>query len=394
MKNKKIYITFFILITLVVIFVSIFFAQQFMKNKIARENAIPHIQDLADIDPDFNKSIQIIDNSGELIDTVPLLRASLEKQRGTKYEVFPKLLLATSLGWVAYLLDENDPQANQYLRESISLLKEIVAHPSNPIYINSKKATALQAMERLSFTYRGPTIQALLIETEPYKSFDTDGTLRTFQKNLLSYSESLYPIAGVETRLASLYARDMAEYVQNAAQDTTLKLKIETQKNTVQKLITQGDVSIKELEGLKAYPLFTKDIPETLLFKAIAAQYYFEATGESPFGNIETLYKKAIASAEEINPKKIPGLHLYYYASYLSTLNDPARYDEIKSLLKRNYTQENYLERTAGKGLFATEKNNILGEKQNIIRLAKIDSDFKEILVKLGWTEADFKQTP
>ncbi len=268
-------------------------------------------------------------------------------------------------------------------KKAITLVKEIVA---NPNYSASVKALSLEVVERLLSSSVSKEAASYIAEDPEYAALYTNQDVSLLRKNILIRAETLYPLAGVEMKLAALYAKDLLDLVeQNRGIDGPNDDQIKLNRQRVLSSITKGTTDIRE--RMDVVPRLAVYTPEVYLYKSIAAERFEDATGETPFGNIDELYRFALETGRKYYRPQLPLIE-YYYAAYLAKADDSTRYAEVQELLKPY--QNPGSEKAYMAGVFSKEKDNVLGEKANLVRLARIDSSFKNYLLKLGWPEDSF----
>lgn len=306
---------------------------------------------------------------------IPLFETALRNTTDPSEEAHIKYSLA-----LAY---SSTRKNTGYYRNSISLVKEII---ENNEYSPSIKSLSVNILDRLLVSSVAEEAAALIANSTPYSDFFTDSNIHNLRKNLLSFGVSFYPIADLEMKLAALHAADLLNLSKEESTEERQQ-EIELKKNYIKNAVEKGDADI--LERISKVPRLAVYAPEALLYKAITADRYFQATNEKPFGDVGDLYKAALTSAEQNYRPQLPFIE-YHYTTFLAREGKTENEDIIKSLLAQYGKPDAKYAYMAG--VFVKEKNNILGEKQNLLLLAQIDSQFKAYLESLGWEQKDFLQ--
>lgn len=293
---------------------------------------------------------------------------------GKYYTIFTYALSLTALP--ADNLDD--------MHRAITMLKDLVKNPEVSVVL---KAQCVRVMDMLYFTSVAVDVHRMIIEDEPYRSFANSPDMITGIIKLLEYGESFYPLANIEMRLANLHSHKLLllnQELEKNPTNITLPAKIEREKLIIREAILKGERSIRALESLPGI----NSIPLVLLNKAIASQNYYFATGQTPFGDPETIFQEALELAKNTLPTKVEGIS-FFYALYLAKTSSAERdrTSEVRSFLKEIYGNPN----STMTSLLQKERKNTIGLKGQIISLATIDTEFKQYLMSLGWQEEDFR---
>lgn len=377
--RKKIFLIIFSLAIIIgIVLLVISFVSKEKEESVPYYKTLIRNEKIVASNPDFASGEKLL-AEGKAEEAIPSLEKALKEVKVAEDEAYIKYALALSYSSTRKTSDE--------YKKSIPLFKEIIAHPKYPIVI---KAQSIEAIDRLLYSSVSREAREIITNSEPYSSFAQGNDIRALRKNLLDYGKLIYSLAGIEIKLAALHAQDLFELSQQVSQtdnDSLKKARIEQEKKLITQTIDNAalrlQVQTNDAPNLKVY------IPENLLFKAIAAQYFFWATNSSPFGEPEALYKDALKASDE-NYKPHRPLIEYHYAVFLASIKDEKRYQDIKNLLLPYGKPE--ASKAYMTGVFRKEKDNIIGEKKNLVLLANIDPQFKTYLLGLGWTEADFLQ--
>lgn len=329
--------------------------------------------------PEFGSCTSLLRQS-KYTDSVRECLAALARVRDPIDQLYIKYPLA--LAYAGLLTPEDG-------RRSIDLLKEIIAYPEGPKTLKAQSVRELDGM--LNSQYR-QQIKSLLVNTEPYAAMQRAAGDDEFEfsTKLLEFGSELQPLAQIEYRLASLYAWKLYELSKNsdpvfpgspkASRMSDLRL-------AIREKIANGDTDFERIKSLQEFEYL---VPAALLAKAIAANYYQQATGEIPVGNPELIFQETLAASEKYEPTLIP-LVSYRYATYLAENGGQERAVDIRRLLDAVIRNPAINLNSHYVGWIMRQGKNRPATKKQLVLLAKIDTRFQEALLSIGWIKADFE---
>ena len=263
--------------------------------------------------------------------------------------------------------------------EAIAILKDIA---SSTRYSNIQRAYALQRMGELFYKNSSHEITELIFTGVPYASFLEEGDEKLAYRRLYEHASSFYPLAVSELRVGLWYADEILKLAQKKSLSSQEKQLVVKYTEFVRASLEMTDRDIERTRNaLNAGDL----VPGALARKAALLAMMREA-GDLSFADPEPIFKDAMELGLVRNSDPTPR---YYYAVYLAKTAGESRKADIVDLLDNFYNESDAYEGMIG--VFTKEKNNVLGNKKDIARLANIDPAFKALLRTLGWSEADFK---
>lgn len=261
---------------------------------------------------------------------------------------------------------------------AISILKEIVA---NQDYSDRQKAYAVQHMGEIFRKNSSHEITSTIFTGEPYADFFKEGDADNAYRRLYEYAASFYPLALSEVRAAHWYSNKILQLSERKSLSEEEKKFISDSTVRIRFSLEAAD---QDIERTKNLPNAGALVPVALAIKAIVLADMFEA-GDASFPDPESAFKSAM---EMGLIWKDDSASRFNYAAFLARKGDESRKKDIIDLLDDFYTKPDIY---AGRALMLTrERDNILGAKNNVILLAKIDPAFKSFLLTLGWKVSDF----
>ncbi|MDO8514304.1 MAG: hypothetical protein Q7S50_02050 [bacterium] len=270
-----------------------------------------------------------------------------------------------------WLVNADEPIGNY--AEAVSVLKEIAADKN--AYSLHTRASAVQRMAWMFYRYGDPRITEEIFKDEPYSDFVVKGDSSLTYRHLFEYATSLYPLALSELYIANWYSSQLAKDPVSHPE----------YKEIIRQKIKLADSNLDQIRGdsTQAYMLVY-----SLERRAIIVGRMTQL-GDTSFGDPEKDF------ADLLNLFSV--YHLQYdattrfqYAVYLARTFGTVRSTDIRDILAP--LNEDYEAHGISFASFLrNERENRLGAKNNVILLASIDPKFKQLVISLGWTEADFK---
>lgn len=261
---------------------------------------------------------------------------------------------------------------------SISILKEIVA---NQDYSDRQKAYAVQHMGEIFRKNSSHEITRAIFIGEPYATFFKEGDADNAYRQLYEYAASFYPLALSEIRAAHWYSNKILQLSEKKSLSEEEKKFISDSTDRIRFSLEAAD---QDIERTKNLPNAGALVPVALAIKAIVLADMFEA-GDRSFPDPESAFKSAM---EMGLIWKDDSASRFNYAAFLARKGDESRRKDIIDLLDDFYTKPDIY---VGRALMLTkERDNILGVKDDVVLLAKIDPAFKSFLLTLGWEASDF----
>jgi hypothetical protein len=262
------------------------------------------------------------------------------------------------------------------LVRAAQLYKEIAVQEEYPAMARAYSAQALGLLDN----YGNSAVRVETFKDEPFAAmFVPDDPVLSY-RHVFEYASSLYPLALSELRIASWYAGELLKEA-----DGEINL-------TENEIATYHATVMDKLQRASIDAARTKDDPNEAYLKPeiarmraivlgwmVLAGYDFKHDAEQAY--VDAMYEYSLTGAPN------DGFMHYWYATYLSSFAD--RRDAVIQALTPLYTNPVYA--SSGVATFFTaERNNRLGSKGILQRLAKVDPKFKGFLTSLGWTNADF----
>lgn len=264
------------------------------------------------------------------------------------------------------------------LVRAAQLYKEVAGMTSYPAIA---RAYAVQSLALL-YDYAGdPAVRTETFKGEPYVSFYVQQNFTRSYKNLFEYAAQLYPLAIPELRSAAWYANALLRQSKGLAQLS--EEDVAEYQSIVAAKLQRADADIARTQDDPNEAILR---PEISRARAIVLGRMALA-GYGSLTEAEAAYDVALHENEARGGTR-DGFMRYWYAAFLSEIE--GRDADVVAMLAPLYTDSAYASSLVT-SFFTTERNNQLRAKETLQRLAGIDPQFKQHLISLGWTDADFE---
>lgn len=303
-----------------------------------------------------------------------LYKTALNQINDTSEEAQVKLLIAITTD-----------ESGKY-QEAVALYKEIVGNIAYPLRI---RAFAVQQMGVLLSGAARTKVWDLVFSGEPYTTLiaGEDGPLTI--RHLYEYASSIYPLAFSEIMIADWYAGKLAEQ--------KMSISISTPPLTQQEVAAYTDVvrtklasADQDIARMEQSPLGESNIPLALLRRAVVVSKMSLAADQA-FGDPNEAFLRAEKAYTDREWSS--GYVFFGHAAFEALLYGNARPEEISVILAPilNKTIRDYDEfKVYLRDLRFLRTPGLTGKLYATL-LGKTNSDFKKLLISLGWTEMDFK---
>ncbi len=261
-------------------------------------------------------------------------------------------------------------------KKAIALMKELVA---NQEYPPGQKAYALQHMYRMyANLLHDSSLIPVIFEGDPYSSFytpdDTGLSFKKFHQYTLSFAH--VPIS--DTALAIWYAKQIPK-LENADEAA---LKEEYLLEITQLLAFADDYAEKDKDTTNNKEL----LPQTRANKANIYANLARANIEDYRTKYGDEYVAVITQATAEGSTNSSARHAYAYFSLL--MGDAKEWERARPLFDELI--ENIDTYPGMKKVYIDASKNLNTRKAEFVFMAKKYQKFKDLLIKLGWKEADF----
>jgi tetratricopeptide (TPR) repeat protein len=315
-----------------------------------------------------SKGVLSLNHATDTSSYIELYRQALTQATDPSQEGHLKYLIAT-----AYV------QNGEYIK-AIPLFKEVAATKE---YTKYDRALAVQAMGNTRFSFNDPSVDQVIFSDSPYSGMVvTNDYISTYIK-LFQYSSSIAPVANSESRIAVLYAQEIDRSY--ASSHSTSTPEIAYMKDQLGRHVKNANTNIPILRQRRG----SGGIISTSLLRIAVAYGHLAELGMYSPTDAEAAFN--VVKAESIKTNfQIDVFWYCRYAMYLNEMYGPSRANDVRDLLSNIYNG-GYSNTDQIMQFLAHEKNNNLGLKPSISKLASADPKFKQLLTSLGWTEADLK---
>ena len=283
----------------------------------------------------------------------------------------------SEIGMLKYRAAEMYAYAGQYAK-AVSYYKQI---GENTAYTPEVRANALQNMAHLYAIYQNPEITKAIF-TGPYADLLQGTAVPASYRNLYIYITGIYPLA-----LSELYVADW--FAANLEGSTTLSVQDKARyARTVHNrlLFAQPDFDTLKAEYVSADNNEIRyQYLNTLEEKAVVVGY-MEVAGDVSFGKAEPLFQELMAGYAAHISMTSDWTARFQYAAYLARRDGAKSSSRIIELLAPICRSPE----AHGHGLIPYMKS-VSKTSSQVLLLASLDPEFKELLIANGWSSSVFK---
>lgn len=281
------------------------------------ENNENNTDTLLQNNPDLSFALDLI-AEGKYTDSATRMKDSLKNITDPLARAYAEHIILSS--YVSAVVTSKGKDA-QSLDEALRIAETILGNEAIPA---STRAITLDTLFRLIAKNIPDDVRKKVESIPSLQSFwkDANGDENLFRRNYLLYAVSLAPNTDLEMRLARWHAEAMyfsKQLPQSFSPEEREKYFEQSRKGFLKHFQKGLDLLAKDYRS-QSISTTKSFIPESELNKAVAAEYYEKATGETPFGPVEDLYQKAFAAART------------YYPPYEKTIQP--HYDRFKNQVK------------------------------------------------------------
>jgi len=275
-------------------------------------------------------------------------------------------------------IDARSPDIDiQY--KAIDAFKAIAA---NVNYSLLWRGNAVEYVGRIYYSQHDQRLFDYIFTGDPYQSYLVEDDIDLSFRQLYEYASSLYPVADAELRIASWYASEVTSLATDSISSTQQAL-IDGMTTIVQTKLASADRDIQRI--MRSGGNTDPRIPRLLNRRANVLGLMFEA-GVTDIGDPEVAYREALESVVKTGGTSQLGFTKYHYAAFLARVYSAERSKDISILLRDFYETDIYNDRSVFE-FFTNEKDvvPVTAAGKDLQSLASIDTDFKDLLVSLGW---------
>ncbi len=258
--------------------------------------------------------------------------------------------------------------------EAIRIFKEIADEPTYP---DNQKKYAIMWIPVILMKVPEVFDQALAeaLKGEPYSTFAGE-TLNKTARNFYEYSLTFGSTGLAEFAIAEFLAKDIRDGV------ITEEAELGKTKNRIASLMGQGRAY---LEDARTDPRNSALIP--LIYRAQARTNAILA-GQGEQVSIDMFDQLFLEAINQGLASKLDGAVRWDYFRYSYEVFGAESFEKTQSQL--DFLLSNLNTYPSIKDYLATERGDILGTKQQIVKYANANPTLKNKLIELGWTTADF----
>lgn len=220
----------------------------------------------------------------------------------------------------AVLQDDTDKES---LARAIYFAQDIIGNRGDKHRPNIR-AYAVSMLDTLLLPSVAIHVRQAVMGDSFFQQFglDTNGTVMAFRGNLLRFGDSLYRMTEIKMKLAHLQAmrlgrlKGAAPRSEGAIRENTIR-QADAEKR-VRDIMAEALASLEKDragQGPFGSPGY---LVGPLYYRALTADQFLRATGEMPFGRVESLYQEALQAAEVYLPNMKPFIDLAY-TDYLNS---------------------------------------------------------------------------
>ena len=280
----------------------------------------------------------------------------------------------SEIGMLKYRAAEMYAYAGQYAK-AVSYYKQI---GENTAYTPEVRANALQNMAHMYAIYRDPEITKAIF-TGPYANLLQGTAVPASYRNLYIYITGIYPLA-----LSELYVADW--FAANLEGSTTLSVQDKARYAHNRLLFAQPDFDTLKAEYVSADNNEIRyQYLNTLEEKAVVVGY-MEVAGDVSFGKAEPLFQELMAGYAAHISMTSDWTARFQYAVYLARRDGAKSASRVVELLAPICRSPE----AHGHGLIPYMKS-VSRTSSQVLLLASLDPEFKELLIMNGWDPSVFK---
>jgi hypothetical protein len=246
------------------------------------------------------------------------------------------------------------------------------------------RARAVQAMGELFYRRGDEAVFEAIFADEPYRSMTEGANSGLALRRLHEYAASLYPLALSELRIANRYATILINPESDRAIGPEASLSVYA--GIVNESLARAKADIARMK--EAQHPENEHIADVYTLLGVVLGKLF-VTGRVEEHDANAAFESALlyyARADARGRAGIDGMARFYYAQHLTRDMFEGAHDEDARAIIAPLSSESY----QGSFLYAflaSEKGNVLGNRQSIRRLAALDPAFRQLLLSLGWEE-------
>lgn len=310
------------------------------------------------------------EGNGDYADAIDKYQAALKSTSNTEEQFAIHLRLAGS--YIQATRDEDAVTTLQRLAQDTT-------------YTPQMRAYAVYVMGSL---YSGPTDDRLMqaiFSVAPYNSFFVTGNPLLSYRHLFEYSTQIAPNAYSDTQIAYWYAARARAAYQNPhtyASSTAEYLA------TAHSWLSKADTD----PSWDNTPFASTPDRLFLMMRRAMTFARLEWAGDMTAPDPEPVFKQLVVQASIYPRTSLEAYSRLQYAYYLYQESGAKRAADIAAVLAPLYADgRNIHNDTSARAFLASSATNMnLGNRDLIVGIAKLDPDFKQYLVSLGWQEKDF----
>jgi hypothetical protein len=266
-------------------------------------------------------------------------------------------------------------QTNIDPESAIRNLHLVVADPQ---VNNLQRSYAAQRLGLMFYRNSDDRLLALIFSEPPFKSFYAEGDKFLALRRLFEFASTIsHPLALSELRAANLYLKELEEVRGTPKYDELVNQYIPI----VQQKLNNADVDIERTRTTDAESL----IPEALFLRATV---YSRLQRLGYNYDYDAAFKEAI-TAGMVKGGQTDGQARVGYAMAMHQ-SGADRMADIKVVLAPVINDIDLY--TGWKRAFTNERANVLDLKAILVGIANGYPEFKDLLLSLGWQEADFNE--
>lgn len=286
---------------------------------------------------------------------------------------------------VKYRIGTALDRQGKYLEE-VEIYKEVAASES---YGAMNRAYAVMQLGQVYMKTRDEQIWQQIVSTDPYSQFDLPNREEGIAA-LYRYSTSLYPLAIPELRVADWYASEVKRLAL-LPETPEITATIADYIERINSRIARADADILRIQNdpnTKAY------VPEALLRKAAVIGTLALSGYEQNTAAVQAFTDTLNYYATTGNTRGEDAHVRLRYAMYLAEIDIAGNKTFIQELLQPVVTIKSIAPETISRPIILTLQNERTRDseyKKTFILLGKSFVEFKQLLISLGWKEADFR---
>lgn len=282
---------------------------------------------------------------------------------------------------IFFHLAQDEEYAGTYT-SAVQQLQQIAADGTYPA------VTRAYATEQLGVLYASvpaPEVSSAIFANPPYSSLYVSTSTNLTTRRLFQYATTIYPLPVSQYYIANTYLNAIFNLGLPGATSAAAKAQLSSLEQEAASSFEAADASLASVSGNPPTPnyVFTAQ-----LIRAVDLGK-FQQVGTTTLGDADQAFQSLLSSYASQNLTADGAVRLQY-AYFLANVYGTASSTSIQSVLAPVVSDSTHRGALVGPSLAAQANLFSSQAHKNLVLLSSLDPQFKQFLVSLGWTSADF----